>query len=278
MPKEVPPRNFTIKNSWVDAFPSRRMDAKFWNLIVKAMDELGINKDTAGRDECRRAAELVKRQMGEKLAKIKKLRQKAEQIRATARAMEENLPDVEWMKIDESDYEHPHMRGEPEWFRWMYGTCWFNVDQARKMIESGEVKAEKSTVPVKNCYALLGLDQSEFGSKDFTDDWEAGRGINMMSAITQRKHMQGMPDEKYNEPAIIVMWRSQDAMKRAGVKLPKKALEVEDKAFPVIVDGNHRLGRMYLEGVETAYVYVVQYEEALKFAYDGNHQPMLKAK
>lgn len=163
----------------------------------------------------------------------------------------------------------------PEWFRWMFGTAIFNIDQARQMIETGEVKAQKHSVPVANCYLLLGLDKEEFGSNEFTDDWDSGRGINPMSAIQKRSTMQGMPDDKLNEPALIAMIDGADIMGRVGLKLDKKGRE-ESKPSPVLIDGNHRLGRMYLEGVETAYVYVIPHEEALKFCYDRHMQPILK--
>jgi hypothetical protein len=173
-------------------------------------------------------------------------------------------------------FDHPHLKGEEEWFRWMFGTAFFNADQARRMIASGEVQAQLHTVAVKDCYALLGLDKEEYGSNEFTDDWTSGRGINPMSAIQQRSTMKGMPDDKFNEPAIIVMVDSTDLMKRSGIKTKKTPEDLNGKRSPFLIDGNHRLGRLFLEGAEQAQVYVVPHEEALKFCYDRNMRPMLK--
>ena len=146
----------------------------------------------------------------------------------------------------------------------------------RRLIASGEVKAEKVTVPVQNCYQLLGLDKDEFGSQDFSDDWDSGRGINVMSAIQKRSAMKDIPDKFYNEPPLLVMLNSSDIMRRGGLKLDKKDQAEHSKPSPVLIDGNHRLGRMYLEGAESAVVYKIDHDEALKFCFDRYMQPILK--
>jgi hypothetical protein len=85
--------------------------------------------------------------------------------------------------------------------------------------------------------------------------------------------MKGMPDEKLMEPAIIVLWKTIDAMVRAGLK--KVDDRPNEKPAPFIVDGNHRLARLFLEGhTQPVPIYIIPYQEALKFAYDNTQRPL----
>lgn len=166
---------------------------------------------------------------------------------------------------------HPHLRGEQEWFSFLWGTYWLNVDQCREGIANGTIKASLETVNVIQLKALLGMSDSDFGSNDFDEPMS----FDLMAAATSRKHMTGLPEEKLLEPAIIVMWKTLDGMKRAGYKIDKKA--EADKPAPWIVDGNHRLSRLFLQGYDQPIgIYVVPHEEALKFAYDRHRRPILK--
>jgi hypothetical protein len=165
-------------------------------------------------------------------------------------------------------------KAEPEWYRYL-GMFFFNIDLARKMIASGEVHAKLVQMPVKNCYQLLGLDKDEYGSNEFTDDFDS-RGINPLSAIQKRSTMKGMPDDKLNEPALVVMWNAADAMGRVGLKFDKGAEGEYSKPSPILIDGNHRLGRLYLEGAESATAYLIPHEEALKFCFDRYSHPLLR--
>ena len=151
----------------------------------------------------------------------------------------------------------------------MWGTFWLNIDEARRGIAAGTIKAETQMVPVIKLKAFLGLEDSDFGSNDFNDP----SGFDLMSAVQTRKHMKGMPDDKYNEPAMIVLWKNSDAMVRAGMK--KINEHPDERAAPWIVDGNHRLARMFLEGREEPVpIYIVPYQEALKFAFDSTHRKL----
>jgi hypothetical protein len=93
---------FSIPSSWMAEMPSKRMDVPFWNLVVKAMDELGIDKKTAGKPEIQQALAHVKEKMRQTAAKVADLRAKAEKLRAKARKIEATQPDVPYLKIDES--------------------------------------------------------------------------------------------------------------------------------------------------------------------------------
>lgn len=176
-----------------------------------------------------------------------------------------------WIDSIRETFDHPHLRGEDEWFRWLHGVVWFNVDEARRKIASGEVKASPHTVETRKMYALLGFDEDEFGSEDFRDDMEAGRGFDMFSAVQQRSNMKGMPDDKLNEPALIAMLDGVALMKQLGMKADHGV----SKPAPVLIDGNHRVARCFLEGKPTINVLVIPHDEVLKFAYH-NEQPVLK--
>jgi hypothetical protein len=66
-------------------------------------------------------------------------------------------------------------------------------------------------------------------------------------------------------------------MKRLGYKIDKNAKE--DEPAPWLVDGNHRISRLFLEGYEgDVKIYIVPHEEALKFAYDKYRRPILQTK
>lgn len=182
-----------------------------------------------------------------------------------------------WIDLTEKDDlrdVHPHLRGEEEWFSFLWGSFQLNIDQCRRGIADRSIKAELHDVKPIQFGPLLGLDEAEFGSNDFKDEFKA-HTINMGAAATNRTHMTGLPEEKLFEPAIIVMWKSLDGMKRAGYKIDKNA--GEDKPAPWIVDGNHRLSRLFLEGhEEPVKVYVVPHEEALKFCYDRYRKPIIR--
>jgi hypothetical protein len=269
--KEPPKRQGVIKASWIAHMPSKRMDAKFWLLITSAMEELGIDPTTAEGPEIDQAVALVKEKMASTYAKIADLRARAEKLRTKARDEEDTMPDVQFMKMDEESEKV----GGVEWFRWLHGIANFNINMAREMLESGYCKGQKHSVKVKDCYRLLGLDLNEFGSQDFQNDWDAGRGISITSAVMSRNKMHEIPDDKMEEPAIVAMIDSDDLMKRCGLKM-QKGHKPLNKSYPVLIDGNHRLGRMFLEGKESAVVWVVPYEEVLKFAFNRNMNPVLK--
>jgi hypothetical protein len=164
--------------------------------------------------------------------------------------------------------DHPHLRGEDEWFSFLWGSFWLNIDKARRGLASGDIKGELHEYPVQSFRALLGLSENEFGSHDF----EEPTSFDLLSAATSRSHMRGIPDEKLLEPGIIVMWKSADSMRRVGMSIDPG----EDKPSPWLIDGNHRLSRLYLEGYgKPVAVWIIPYEEALKFAFDRSRRPII---
>jgi hypothetical protein len=150
-----------------------------------------------------------------------------------------------WSSITESvwvgDDDHPHRQGEDEWFK-LFFRYFINVDEAKRMIASGEIKPERVTYPVKVIVErLFGMDSEDFGSKKFEDDplHDAFSG-----PAVQRSRMGNIPAEKMMEPPLFVMFRADEAMAILdGKPLPETA-----KDFPVLADGNHRMVKRYLEG------------------------------
>lgn len=95
-------RPFVIQSSWINHLPSKRMDTKFWEIVSAAMDELGIDKATAGGPEIDRAIALVKDKMKSTYDKIDKLRAQAEKIRQKVNGEKGKLPDTPFHTMDES--------------------------------------------------------------------------------------------------------------------------------------------------------------------------------
>lgn len=156
------------------------------------------------------------------------------------------------------NFDHPHLRGEDEIFSMLHGAYTLNVDLARRLIASGEIQATPYAMPVlKGGQMLLQLDADEFGAGDV--DGELGMGMTHVD----RKRFAVIPAEKFDEPAIMVMWNALRAD-------PKMNRGMPDQAYPVLIDGNHRLEKRFLDGDEgTMSTLVIRdFDDIKKFAYD----------
>lgn len=162
--------------------------------------------------------------------------------------------------------EAPGQTEDDEWFSANYGIHEINVDEARRLIASGEVKAKPYAMPVKlGGMKLLGLPESQFGSgSDEEGDLDVFQG-----AAVDRKHAKSIPDEKFAEPLLMVMWNEYEGLK-SGFKKPQGLDRIDPAATrPLLVDGNHRLTRRFLEGDEGTLptLVVTDWADIAKFTY-----------
>ena len=143
-----------------------------------------------------------------------------------------------------ANHEHPHARGEDEVFRayFVYG---LNVDMARRLIASGEITAVDYAMPVQKAgQMLLGLSEAEFGCAPPGGPYPEERGISMMATHVDRRLLADIPAEAMALPALMVMWDT-DASHRL---VNRSAKPTGSAPHALLVDGNHRLARRYLEG------------------------------
>ncbi len=139
-------------------------------------------------------------------------------------------------------HDHPHRHGDDEWFK-IFFSYWINVDQAKRMIASGELTPKRVSYPVRHiAETRFEMNPSEFGSRSYEDS----NSFSMSGPPVDRSRMPGIPDEKMDEPLLWVMFNSDLADALAN----RHKYRGEGKEFPVMVDGNHRLIKRYLEGDE----------------------------
>ena len=142
-----------------------------------------------------------------------------------------------WIDLLETAFDHPHLRGEDELFQFLYRYT-INVDLARRLIASGEINPVDYDMPIeRGGQMLLNMSPSEFGSNDF----ENPKSIDLLATAVNRKALPQIPEEKFSQPLLMMMWNSKLAD-------PELNHNMEDRAIPVLVDGNHRLAKRYLSG------------------------------
>ena len=172
-----------------------------------------------------------------------------------------------WIKIVAESHDHPHARGEDEWFNAMHGMIAINVDAIKRALESGRIKPEGTkSYPVKVMMeTIYGMNESEFGSNSFEDSNTGS--FNVFGPPVEKSRLSSLPSEKMNEPVMFVMLDSLQAMWLTGFE--KKPPE-KSNPRPQIVDGNHRLYRRYLEGdMGTAECVFISWEDTKKFTVDS---------
>ena len=169
----------------------------------------------------------------------------------------------EWITLIEETHDHPHARGEDEWFNALFGMVRINVDAIKRAVESGKITPQGPVqYPVKQMMeTIYQMDESLFGSKELEDP-PGTKMFDMMGPPVERKRLASIPDEKMQEPVYFVMMNSDEAMALCG--LPVK--DRQDKERPQIIDGNHRLFRRYIEGdTGTATCHFISWADTKKF-------------
>lgn len=164
-------------------------------------------------------------------------------------------------------HDHPHVRGEDEWFSANFGMHEINVDEARRLIASGAVKATPYQMPVKQGgERLLGLSASQFGSRseDTSDlDTFAGGGVD-------RGYAMKIPDEHMETPGLILKWNEREGQRAFAPKKPSAWKDIDPgQSYAMLVDGNHRLTKRFLEGDEGTmpFLLVQDWNDIAKFSY-----------
>lgn len=118
---------------------------------------------------------------------------------------------------------------EPEFFNYLFGNVQFSVGLARDLIDSGEIKAVPYDMPVQKAGRML------LNLHDYEFDAEGNRtSFPVLGTYFSFDRMKQIPDERMAEPALMVMWNPH-------VLNPK----APDQAYPILIDGNHRLARRY---------------------------------
>ena len=188
----------------------------------------------------------------------------------------------EFMTIVET-HNHPHARGEDEWYKYLFGTFSINVDEARRLISNGTIKAKHYDMPVKKGGVMLqGLTEKDFGSRDFRNDSEKLKtgpiSIPMVGHADAGEAIK-IPDDKMTEPLLMLMWHQYEATK-AVIGNGKKPLEglQPGASYPVLVDGNHRLLRRFLEGSEgtLSTLVVTDWQDICLFTYHNGQRLVVK--
>lgn len=135
-----------------------------------------------------------------------------------------------------------HVTGEDEWFKYMWAFS-VGVDLAKRKIASGEITPMVREYTVREMVEKLfpTVDRNDFGSKNFEDE----NSFDLVGPPVTRSRMAAIPEEKYAEPVLFMMWDSEEAMRLIGLPL---ADAETGKQHPVLIDGNHRLMKRYLDG------------------------------
>lgn len=115
-----------------------------------------------------------------------------------------------------------------------FGQNTWDVAKAWKLIKSGKVQGEVKTVPIKD-YAekMLALDRD----KDWSEQ-DQGMWVHL-----DHEHSQSIPSNRGNEPGLIV----------------------QTDTGALIIDGNHRVAKTYMNGGDEMKFFVVEKGEDQKF-------------
>lgn len=147
----------------------------------------------------------------------------------------------------ETSHVHPHARGEDEHFQLLY-VYDLNVDEARRLIASGEIVATAYEMPVRaGAERLLGMDPAEFGSAPPGGPYPPERATSLFANVVDRGALASIPTERMAEAALMVMW---DSNKSTRLTSPRAKPDPSLQPSPFLVDGSHRLARRFLEGDE----------------------------
>lgn len=160
------------------------------------------------------------------------------------------------------EHNHPHARGEDEWFKFMF-VYMMNVDEARRMIQSGEISTKEATYSVKD-FAVrgLGAKANDFGSRNY----EPRTSFSLFAEPpVDYALIPTIPEDRVNEDPLCVFWNSM-AMANA---LGEDTEGLTEGSALTVIDGNHRIMRRFLEGDEgTVTIQVVtEPEDIAKFTY-----------
>ena len=172
-----------------------------------------------------------------------------------------------WIDLFES-HDHPHTRGEDEWFSAMFGMVMINVDQAKRMVNSGEITARAVQYPVRQIMdSIYEMDEGLFGSQKLEPDTFS---VSMMGPPIEHKRLASIPADRMNEPVYFVMLDSVETMWLLGMEKEKPE---SSNPRPQIIDGNHRLYRRYVEGDEgsTECLFIL-WPDAKKITFDKRNQ------
>jgi hypothetical protein len=157
-------------------------------------------------------------------------------------------------------------RPEDEWFSANFGLHDINVGEARRLVASGKVQAVPYDMPVKEAgIRLINLNPNEFGSGSM----ESRPGV-FGGAAVDRRYTKTIPDEKMAEPLLLVMWNEYEGTKAAFPDRPAALKGIDpQRSYPILVDGNHRLTRRFIEGDEGTIntLVVSDWADVAKFTY-----------
>lgn len=147
-------------------------------------------------------------------------------------------------------HDHPHASGEDETFRFHH--VWdLNVDLARRLIGQGTVEARSWDMPVRDAgRKLLGLPDKLFGAARRGGYGVAREHLGSMAARTlvEVDRLPGLPAASFAVPALLVVWNLAAAEADSAAMRRVVPDAVADRTFPLLVDGNHRLAKAFLDG------------------------------
>ena len=149
----------------------------------------------------------------------------------------------------ETPQELVEMLLEGEVFRFM--DLKFDIDEAYKLIKAGQVKAVLKDWNIEQ-YAkeVLALDRNH-----------PDRIPKSIFIRINAEHVQELPDDRVEEPGIVAVAR------------------LNGTPFTFVIDGNHRLVKRYLSGLNTMRMYVIDDpKESEKFAVNRMPTGKLKLK
>lgn len=147
--------------------------------------------------------------------------------------------------MTEGAHDHPHARGEDERFR-LFFVYELNVDEARRLIASGDIRARRWDMPVRaGGERLLSMDPAEFGSAPSGGPYAGDTATNLFANLVERDRLASIPADRMGDPALMVMW---DTNRGTRLTNPRAKEDPALRPTPQLVDGSHRLARRFLEG------------------------------
>lgn len=154
------------------------------------------------------------------------------------------------------------MSGVDEWFNLLFGQYRLNVSEAGRLLAAGELKAETRGYDIQDLgrHALL-MKAEEFGAKTFDDS----RPCSLLAPVVNRSYLPTLTADRLAEPPLLIVF---DTDKAAG--LTASTIKPDGSVYPILVDGNHRVARRYLDGTpdEVACLVISDWDEVCKVLYD----------
>jgi hypothetical protein len=151
-----------------------------------------------------------------------------------------------------------------EWFKYLLFE--FNITEIREAIAAGKIKPNSTSYSAKRILDQMYPSTPEdiYGSNDFSD-----RGIEgaWLRNPVYYPDAENIPDEVVdNEPPIFVMWKPDAAMALyKGTEAPAEGITA-----PVLIDGHHRLTKLYVRGDDRMVnCFFIDFEDILPYCYVG---------